>query len=67
MRNVSQEDLDALNHLVQEGLVEVVSIDEFGEPSYRIAPRFLAQHFARTERSPGFRGSAPLAPTDEDR
>ena len=60
MRKVSQEDLDALNFLVQDGLIEVVSIDEFGEPSYRIASRFLAQHFARTEGSPGVRGRAPV-------
>jgi len=42
MRKVSQEDLDALNALVQDGLIEVVSIDEFGEPSYRLASRFTA-------------------------
>jgi hypothetical protein len=39
MRKVSQEDLDALNHLVQGGLIEVVSVEEFGEPSYRLASR----------------------------
>jgi hypothetical protein len=60
MRKISQEDLDALNNLVQAGLIEVVCIDEFGEPSYRIASRFLAQHFARTGGSPGVRGSAPV-------
>jgi len=31
--------LDALNTLVQMGLVEVVSIAEDGEPSYRLASR----------------------------
>ena len=40
MRKVSQEDLDALNALVQDGLVEVVRINEDGEPSYRLASRF---------------------------
>jgi hypothetical protein len=40
MRKVSQEDIDALNALVQDGLVEIVSIDEDGEPSYRLASRF---------------------------
>jgi hypothetical protein len=64
MRKVSQEDLDALNNLVQAGFIEVVCIDEFGEPSYRIASRFLAQHFARTEGSPGVRGSAPVPKPD---
>ena len=64
MRKISQEDLDALNNLVQAGLTEVVSIDEFGEPSYRIASRFLAQHFARTQGSPGVRGSAPVLKPD---
>jgi hypothetical protein len=64
MRKVSQEDLDALNNLVQAGLIEVVCIDEFGEPSYRIASRFLAQHFARTEGSPGVRGNAPVPKPD---
>jgi len=49
MRKISQEDLDALNNLVQAGFIEVVCIDEFGEPSYRIASRFLAQHFAIAE------------------
>jgi hypothetical protein len=60
MRKVSQEDLDALNHLVQDGLIEVVSIDEFGEPSYRLASRFTVDHVARTGGSPGVRGSAPV-------
>jgi hypothetical protein len=64
MRKVSQEDLDALNNLVQAGLIEVVSIDEFGEPSYRIASRFLAQHFARTGGSSGVRGRAPVPKPD---
>ena len=64
MRKVSQEDLDALNNLVQAGFIEVVCIDEFGEPSYRIASRFLAQHFARTDGSPGVRGSAPVSKPD---
>jgi hypothetical protein len=35
------EDLETLNDLVQDGLIEVVSIDSTGEPSYRIASRFL--------------------------
>ena len=35
------EDLETLNNLVQDGLIEVVSIDAAGEPSYRIASRFL--------------------------
>jgi hypothetical protein len=64
MRKVSQADLDALNHLVQDGLIEVVSIDEFGEPSYRLASRFTAEHVARTEGSPGVRGSAPVPKPD---
>jgi hypothetical protein len=42
---------------VQAGLIEVVCIDEFGEPCYRIASRFLAQHCARTGGSP--RGPGP--------
>jgi hypothetical protein len=64
MRKVSQEDLDALNFLVQDGLIEVVSIDEFGEPSYRLASRFIAEHNARTGESPGVRGSAPVSKPD---
>ena len=64
MRKISQEDLDALNNLAQAGLIEVVCIDESGEPCYRIASRFLAQHFARTEGSPGVRGSAPVPKPD---
>jgi chromosome partitioning protein len=48
MRKVSQEDLDALNYLVQDGLIEVVSIDELGEPSYRLASEFTAEQVART-------------------
>jgi hypothetical protein len=40
MREANQEDLEALNNLVQDGLIEVVSIDEYGEPSYRLASRF---------------------------
>jgi hypothetical protein len=59
MRKVSQADLDALNFLVQDGLIEVVSIDEFGEPSYRIASRFTAEHFARTGGSPRGPGQRP--------
>jgi hypothetical protein len=58
MRKVSQADLDALNFLVQDGLIEVVSIDEFGEPSYRLASRFTAEQNARTGESPGVRGSS---------
>ena len=64
MRKVSQEDLDALNALVQDGLIEVVSIDEFGEPSYRLGSRFTAEHVARTGGSPRVRGSAPVPKPD---
>lgn len=64
MRKVSQEDLDALNALVQDGLIEVVSIDEFGEPSYRLASRFTAEEVARTGGSPGVRGRAPVPKPD---
>jgi hypothetical protein len=64
MRKVSQEDLDALNFLVQDGLIEVVSIDEFGEPSYRLASEFIAEHNARTGGSSGVRGSAPGSKPD---
>ena len=67
MRKVTQEQLDALNNLVQAGLIEVVCIDEFGEPSYRIASRFLAEHFARTGGSPGVRGRAPVVPKPDVR
>jgi hypothetical protein len=42
------EDLETLNDLVQDGLIEVVSIDSAGEPSYRIASRFL-----NAAKSPG--------------
>ncbi len=38
---LTTEDLETLNDLVQDGLIEVVSIDAAGEPSYRIASRFL--------------------------
>jgi hypothetical protein len=64
MRKVSQEDLDALNFLVQDGLIEVVSIDEFGEPGYRLASEFIAEQNARTGESPGVRGSAPVPKPD---
>jgi hypothetical protein len=37
---LTSEDLEMLNDLVQDGLIEVVSIDAAGEPSYRIASRF---------------------------
>jgi hypothetical protein len=37
---VSEEDLAAFNSLVQDGLIEVVSIDEDGMPYYRIATEF---------------------------
>jgi hypothetical protein len=67
MRKITQEQLDALNNLVQAGLIEVVCIDEFGEPSYRIASLFLAEHFARTEGSPGVWGSAPVVPKPDVR
>ncbi len=30
MREATQEDLEALNNLVQDGLIEVVSIDQYG-------------------------------------
>jgi hypothetical protein len=36
MDEVAREDLEALNELVQSGLVEVVSIKD-GEPFYRLA------------------------------
>lgn len=64
MRKITQDDLDALNNLVQAGLIEVVRIDEFGEPCYRIASRFLAEHFARTGGSARVRGSAPVPKPD---
>ena len=64
MRKVSQEDLDALNALVQDGLIEVVSIDEHGEPSYRLASQFTVDYVARTRESPGVRGSAPVPKPD---
>src|ERR1035441_3791776 len=38
---LSVEDLEALNVLVQDGLIEVVSVDPDGTPYYRIASRFL--------------------------
>jgi hypothetical protein len=38
---LSAEDLKALNVLVQDGLIEVVSVDPDGTPYYRIASRFL--------------------------
>jgi hypothetical protein len=38
---LTADDLEMLNNLVQDGLIEVVSIDCTGEPSYRIASRFL--------------------------
>ena len=34
------DDLEMLNELVQDGLIEVVSIDATGEPCYQIASRF---------------------------
>jgi hypothetical protein len=34
------DDLEMLNDLVQDGLIEVVSIDAAGVPSYQIASRF---------------------------
>jgi hypothetical protein len=34
------DDLNLLNDLVQDGLIEVVSIDTAGEPCYQIASRF---------------------------
>jgi hypothetical protein len=53
MRKVSQEDLDALNALVQDGLVEVVSVDEDGEPSYRLASRFtVIENLPEPEETP---------------
>jgi hypothetical protein len=38
---LSAEDLEALNVRVQNGLIEVVSVDPDGTPYYRIASRFL--------------------------
>jgi hypothetical protein len=61
MRKVSQEDLDALNNLVQAGLIEVVCIDEFGEPCYRIASRFLGPAFCPDRREPRSPGPRPGA------
>jgi hypothetical protein len=43
MRKLTQEDLDDLNNLVQAGLIEVVSIDAAGEPSYRISSRYTVR------------------------
>ncbi len=60
MRKITQEQLDALNNLVQAGLIEVVCIDEFGEPCYRIASRFLSEHFARTGESPVVPDNTPV-------
>jgi hypothetical protein len=37
---LTTEDVETLNDLVHDGLIEVVSIDAAGEPSYRIASRF---------------------------
>ncbi len=37
---LTAEDLEMFNDLVQSGLIEVVSIDAAGEPSYQIASRF---------------------------
>jgi hypothetical protein len=37
---ISDEDLAAFNSLVQDGLIEVVAIDEDGMPYYRIASEF---------------------------
>jgi hypothetical protein len=41
---LSVEDLEALNVLVQDGLIEVVSVDPDGTPYYRIASRFSELH-----------------------
>jgi hypothetical protein len=38
-REVSDEDLAALNELVQSGLAEVVTLED-GQPHYRLASRF---------------------------
>ena len=37
---LTADDLELLNDLVQDGLIEVVSIDAAGVPSYQIASRF---------------------------
>ena len=68
MRKISQEMLDALNNLVQMGLIEVVSIDEFGEPSYRIASQFTAEHAARTtkKKEPRTETPTPLSERNVD-
>jgi hypothetical protein len=65
MRKVSQEDLDALNHLLQDGLIEVVRIDEeFGEPSYRLASRFTVEPgLPRPKGVPGVRGKRLWSPS----
>ena len=55
---VSQEDLDALNALVQDGLVDVVSIDEDGEPSYRLASRFTVVEALPEPREAPWSGAA---------
>jgi hypothetical protein len=64
MRKVSQEDLDALNSLVQDGLIEVVSIDEHGEPSYCLASRFTVDPCCLDPREPRGPGQRPGAKPD---
>jgi hypothetical protein len=58
MRKLTQEDLDDLNNLVQAGLIEVVSIDAAGEPSYRISSRYTVRIVPEPEGAPGA-GAAP--------
>jgi hypothetical protein len=62
MRKVSQEDLDALNFLVQDGLIEVVSIDEFGEPAIVSHHGSPPSMMPGPERVPGS-GAAPRCPS----
>jgi hypothetical protein len=55
------EDLETLNDLVQDGLIEVVSIDSAGEPSYRIASRFLNAATKGPGRQPEARANQAFA------
>ncbi len=49
---ISDEDLAAFNVLVQEGYIEVVRIDDDGQPYYRIASEF-AGPLEQTTTGPG--------------
>jgi hypothetical protein len=48
-RQITAEDLDALNTLVQDGLIEVVWIED-GIPSYRLAKEFTAAKVRQRRR-----------------